>query len=90
MIKKISVLLLIVLFSISLISCNKDDGIKVDQKFDIHTETQKNFLSNDYKYIMLYAKGVEELSKPNPITLTWEDVSNEYKLHLTELRIRYQ
>lgn len=84
MIKKISVLLLIVLFGIALFGCNNEEEINVDQKFDIHTEAQKNFLSNDYIYIMSYAKGVEELSKPNPVTLTWEDLSSEYKLHLSE------
>lgn len=82
-ITKISVLLLIALFGVVLIGCG-DEGIKVDQTFDIHTESQKNFLENDYKYIMLYGKGEEELSKPNPITLTWESLANDYKVHLSE------
>ena len=54
-------------------------------EYDIHTSLQNNFLSEDYKMISLYADGSKELSKPNAITISWdnENVSG-YDFYLSE------
>lgn len=102
---KICSVLIVFLLSLTVISCNKEKNeetkptegsveIVVDEIFEIHTESQKKYLAEDYRYISLYAKGVEELSKPNPITLTWkiDGVSNDssFKVILSEDNFKTQ
>lgn len=43
-----------------------------DAPLEIHTEQQAAYLAGDLDKVGDYAKGVEELSRPNQITLTWE------------------
>lgn len=90
--KKILLLLISVLSCFTLISCNKeDDGDKtlptenVEVGYEIHTELQKNYLLDTYDMYWKYAKGAKELSKPLPITITWDlPVNYEYDFYLSE------
>lgn len=110
LILKICSILLLLLLSLTVISCNKEKEptievvpteeaaktpeVMVDEIFEVHTESQKEYLAGDYRYISLYAKGVEELSKPNPVKLTWniEGISNDisYKVYLSEDNFKTQ
>ena len=85
---KIFSLLMIFLLSFTLLSCdeNEEEEIKVDEVFTIHTELQTTYLAGNYKLVLSYATGKEELSRPLPITLKWELVSgvNTYIVHLSE------
>ena len=60
----------------------KDDGIS------IHTDLQEAYLKDDYDNFSKYATGVENLSTPKPVVLTFgEDVialSNNYTVYLSE------
>ena len=85
--KKLFYILLLLLVGVSVIGCEeeKEREIIADSKFEIHTELQKEYLSNDYDLISLYAGGTEELSRPLPITLTWEDAgATEYTVLISE------
>ena len=77
---KIFSLFFILLTALTLSGC---DANYVE--YDIHTSLQNNFLSDDYKMISLYADGSKELSKPNAITISWnnENVSG-YDFYLSE------
>ena len=84
---KIVTFVLLLLFSISLVSCNEKEEkvIVADQTFEIHTELQKDYLAGDFKMISLFAKGKEELSKPLPVKLSWDNANaTSYKLYLSE------
>lgn len=79
--KYLSVLFLFVLI-FTLFSCDKNKNLG----YSIHTEAQANYLAGDYKQIRSYGKGVEELSKPKSITISWKSdkkVQN-YKFYLSE------
>ena len=87
---RICTLVLISLLCVGLVSCQEEKEIEIiaDETFEIHTEKQKGFLENSYDLVSLYAKGAEELSKPNPVVVKWEienasDVM-EYKFVLSE------
>lgn len=86
---RISMLLLLFLLSVAVVGCdNNEEEIVVDATYEIHTELQKNYLAGDYNYATLYAKGVEELSKPNAVTISWEVESensvDKYTFYLSE------
>ena len=84
---KIVTFVLLLLFSISLVSCNEKEEkvIVADQTFEIHTELQKDYLAGDFKMISLFAKGKEELGKPLPINLSWDNANaTRYNLYLSE------
>ena len=85
---KIVTFILLLLFSVSLVSCSEAEVEKVivaDQTFEIHTQLQKEYLAGDYKMISLFAKGKEELSKPLPVKLSWDNANaTNYKLYLSE------
>lgn len=92
-IKRLTLLLITLLFSITLLSCKDQEQTVVDnvpvENFDIvyeiHTELQKNYLLDSYNMITKYAKGVEELSKPLPITFKWDGSKDtEYEFYLSE------
>ncbi len=44
---------------------------EITEKVDLHTALQKSYLSDDYNSILDYAQGVEELSRPEELTLSW-------------------
>ena len=85
---RLSSLLLIVLLSFCISSCSeKDIETKDNEVFEIHTELQMKFLQNNYDLVSLCAKGKEELSKPNPVTIKWRDGGvGEYLFKLSEDR----
>ena len=44
---------------------------EIDGKVDLHTELQSAYLADDYNNILKYAKGQEELSRPESLRLDW-------------------
>ena len=93
--KKLSVILSVFLFVLTLNSCNGNVT-----EYEMHTEVQASYIEGDYKLISLYARGDQELSKPKPITISWDaskDVKdfsfylskdkkfNEYRLYKTNV-----
>ena len=68
--KSLSLSLLFAL-SLSMVGCNKEVN------YNLHTEEQTKFLEGDYNLISLYANGTKELSRPNVVTLEWDDFSND-------------
>ena len=78
--KIISLPLLFVL-SLSMLSCN-NEGIP---NYNLHTELQIKYLEGEYNLISLYAKGTEELSKPEGVLLEWNDFSSsEYEVKISK------
>ncbi|MCH5163115.1 MAG: tyrosine-protein phosphatase [Clostridiales bacterium] len=60
------------MFSLPLVACGADNTITlrdVDGFFDVHTSAQAAYLAGDYKNVP--ANGVEELSRPQPLRLSW-------------------
>ena len=51
-------------------------------KANFHTELQTKYLTGDPENATLYAKGNEELSRPLPIHLSWEENSSSYTITL--------
>ena len=80
-IKKV-LLVLIIVFSIFAFGCTKEQEKEL-LKFDIHTDVQNNYLNNTRDTASLYAKGQEELSYPEPIHLSWDGESKDYKVLLS-------
>ena len=88
-------------FAVSLTACTdkgngSDDAVKpqfkvnielndVEGEFDIHTETQNNYLNDTYDNIDKYGKGSSENSKPNSLNLSWSISDSE--LELTGLKL---
>ena len=71
--KKLFIILSAFIIIFTLNSCNSNVV-----EYEIHTEAQITYLEGDYKLISLYAKGDQELSKPKPITISW-DASKDVK-----------
>lgn len=92
LIKKITLLVITLLFAVTLIGCGKDDEATtppkteiVEVSYDIHTELQNQYLSDTYDSIWKYAKGTSELSKPLPITIKWDlPAENSYEFYISE------
>lgn len=82
------ILLLLCLGNCLLLSGCKDKEIKADETFQVHTQSQSDYLKGDYKYISLYADGSEELSRPNSITISWDNNANasEFTFYLSETK----
>ena len=57
-----------------LISCSSSPITlkKFNKAVGIHTEEQMNFLDDNYAAVGLYASGDQELSRPNPVELSWK------------------
>ena len=72
------------MFFLSLYLCGCKNKDEFDQIFDIHTELQNQYLVGDPKLIGPYATGIKELSKPNPIKLTFDIESTQYNLYISE------
>ena len=58
-----------------------DDG---KERVELHTDVQHAYLSGVMEDINLYARGVEELSRPKTIEFTWEDGTAPYSVYLSE------
>ena len=56
------------------------------EPFDIHTAEQNYYLGDSYDSVVTYARGLEELSRPEPVTLKWKDtaVSGAYTVEISE------
>lgn len=71
--RKLLLIILIICLSF-LFSCKKNIPDNIESPhYSIHTGEQNKYLEGDYALISLYAKGVEELSRPNPVTLTFDE-----------------
>ena len=87
---KLTSLLLIALLCVSVTGCSGNNDNEDENTghvvYDIHTELQNKVISASYELTTVYVKGNKELSKPNPITITWDSVEgvNEYKFNLSE------
>ena len=57
----------------------------VEGEFDIHNETQNNYLNDSYENIDKYGKGSSENSKPQSLNLSWSIPYSE--LELTGIRL---
>lgn len=81
--RKILIIFLIINF-IFLFGCKKKNkNNPANNEYSIHTTKQDKYLSGDYNLISLYAKGKEELSKPEPVTLTLDESFIGKKLMLS-------
>lgn len=89
--KRFEIILLTIFSFLLLIGCNDKlivNGVEIEI-YSIHTELQNEFLSNDYNLITQYAKGDQELSRPNPVVLEWKDskdlkVDGKYKVLISK------
>ena len=82
-IKRILLLVTIFLLPLTLFGCEKGPV-----SFNIHTDAQTAFLEGEYDQIVLYAQGDEELSKPKPVVISWEEITEvkEYDFYLSETK----
>ena len=78
-------LLSVVFALLTVISVSSCGAIEV-VPYEMHTELQKSYLEGEYDHIMLYAQGIEELSKPNPIVISWDATKDvkDYDFYLSE------
>lgn len=77
-------LIAIVLFLSGLITACGSRVPETPTTLSFHTEAQENYLNDEYKNFMLYAKGAEELSVPEPITLTADKNGSDYVVEISE------
>ena len=56
------------------------------EPFDIHSAEQNYYLGDSYDSVTAYARGLEELSRPQPVTLKWTDTasSDVYTVEISE------
>ena len=77
--KKTLLSLLLILSLVFLGACGKNDTqVEEVDIGNFHTELQDKYLSGDYTKATIYAKGSMELSRPLPITLTWDNSASIY------------
>ena len=77
---KVLTTFLLVSLSLSLIGCTEEVP-----NYNLHSELQNQFLEGDYNYISIYAKGKEELSRPEGVKLEWKDFSSkDYKVEISK------
>ena len=69
---------------ISISSCGAIEVVS----YEMHTELQKSYLEGEYDHIMLYAQGIEELSKPNPIVISWDATKDVKDYDFFELLVK--
>ena len=79
----------ILLIAGMLISCSSSSIqlTKIKGEVSIHTKLQNNFLDDNYAAVGLYASGIEELSRPMPVDLSWKTKNNSpvtYKVSISE------
>ena len=71
-------LILTLFFSVCLIvACG-------NKTVNLHTELQSNYLNDDYSTATNYATGEDELSRPQPVSLSWKGNSNTYIVEIKE------
>lgn len=69
--KKIFLLALLCITFLASCGGVKFEPIEITSKVELHTELQVSYLNDDYKNVLNYVTGVEELSRPVPVTLEW-------------------
>lgn len=62
----------------------KDGEIKEIPKINIHTKVQQAFFNDSIDNVNLYARGVEELSRPVSPTFTWDGGNNKHTVYISE------
>ena len=78
---KLATIALLFAYSLTTVSC----GSTEIPNYNLHTELQTKYLEGEYNLISLYAKGTEELSKPEGVLLEWNDFSsNEYEVKISK------
>ena len=88
-IKRYFIIIIILLLSIITLSCKKKDTNKFTyngvefEKVSIMTTEQKKAYDAGYDQASIYAKGTKELSKPNPVHLSWEGSNSSVKVLLS-------
>lgn len=79
--KKTNSLSLSLLFalSLSMVGCNNTTN------YNLHTELQTTYLEGEPNLISIYADGTKELSRPNAVTLEWNDFSDKvYNVYISK------
>lgn len=57
----------------SFCACGATNSFRPDNTtVSIHTDKQKQYLEKDYDSIVLFADGMSELSRPNPVSFSWD------------------
>lgn len=87
--KRILSIILIFLFGLFISGCGKKTTIiEPDNGLSFHTDLQQAYLNDSYTNFSLYAKGLENLSTPKAIEISWDDsvieVSSNYEVKLSE------
>ena len=79
------ILIPVALISLLLTGCNKkQEPIIEEDRLILHTEVQRAYLSNTVDSVNLYARGVEELSRPLKPTFSWDGGNKTYTVYLSE------
>ena len=89
MLKKVSRLLLLTPLLFCSCKSNKNSN-EEDATYDesgkviIHTKVQQAYLQDSFENVNLYARGVEELSRPISPTFKWDGGNNKHTVYLSE------
>lgn len=73
-----------------LVGCNKlstpvfENDDDDEERLIIHTDVQRAFLSDKLENVNLYARGMEELSRPLKPTFSWDGDNKPYTVYLSE------
>ena len=79
------ILIPVALISLLLTGCNKKQTPVIEEdRLILHTEVQRAYLSNTVESVNLYARGVEELSRPLKPTFSWSGGAQTYTVYLSE------
>ena len=67
-------------------SCSNKEKVTYDDegRVILHTRVQQAFFKDSINNVNLYARGVEELSRPISPTFTWKGGSNKHTVYLSE------
>ena len=74
--KVISAICIVLSILFVLCGCNRTVAcswalVELDEDVSVHTSAQSEYLAGDYRKISNYAKGTQELSRPNALQLSW-------------------
>ena len=85
--KKILLLITLFLTTIAMVACKS-------KLVNLHTELQNSYLNDNYNTATNYATGEEELSRPDPLSLSWKGASDNYLVEIkeksTNVSLRYE
>lgn len=77
-------LLPLVLVSLLVSGCKKNETIFKEDRLILHTDVQRAFISNPPELVNLFARGVEELSRPLKPSFSWDGEVKPYTVYLSE------